>query len=155
MRKSYSEPVKMPGMPKPMPGLPVAKVDVAPQPAVQTRTRLAWSRSIIDQARESDTFAPQYESIPNVRSTAAARARAGENYRPPQRVQLPLAERQPPAPLAAQPVRKPVAPAVWPDELEQQDAPQGGILSRLWDNLRHRAHSVLEFIARPHQIDDE
>ncbi len=148
----------MPGMPKPMPGMPVAKVEVAPQPVVQPRTRLAWSRSIIDQARESESFAPQYESIPNVRSTAAARARAGESYRPPQRVQLPLAERQPPAPLApvkAKPVQKPVAPAVWPDELEHQYEPQGGILSRLWDTFRQRAGAVLELLPRPHQIADE
>jgi len=71
-----------------MPGLPPARPDRhrrRPQAAAQSRVdrlappaprlRLAWSRAIVDQNCASGPPAPA--DIPNVRSTAAMRARAG------------------------------------------------------------------------------
>lgn len=81
MAQPHPEPVKMPGLPQPRPerhrrrpqtpASPRAARQAAPAP----RLRLAWSRAIVDQNCASVPLAPA--EIPNVRSTAAMRARAG------------------------------------------------------------------------------
>jgi len=60
----------MPGLPKPRPEKP--QRPVAPPPP--ERMRLGWSRGIVDEVRGVNPL----PRIPNVRSTAALRARAGE-----------------------------------------------------------------------------
>lgn len=61
-----------------------------PQPPAP-RLRQSWSRSIVNEARGAVYSAPaaQPASVPAVRSTAALRARAGEQFYPPVRYQLP------------------------------------------------------------------
>jgi hypothetical protein len=83
----------MPGYPKPRPEIQQrAATPKPPAPTARVRMRLGWSRSIVDGARGMSAPAEGPVTVPNVRSTAALRARAGE---PPPRVVLPEPEPEP------------------------------------------------------------
>lgn len=81
MAQPLPEPAKIPGLPKPKQERhrrrpkATAQAEKVRQPDAQPRPKLVWSRSIIDQNCVAAPAAPA--EIPNVRSTAAMRARAG------------------------------------------------------------------------------
>jgi len=110
------------------------------RPAPQPRARLTWSRQIIDQAREQSQTPGVFNEIPNVRSMAAARARAGESFAPPVPVQK---IDPPPAPA----VRR--QEVVFPNEpIFQPVEPTPSLTGRLHNAFQY----LLQLIPRPAQI---
>ena len=134
MHKPHSERPKMPGlprrrpdahpsvndtvaMPRTVPILPTMPPPPAPND-MRPSTRHSWSKSIVDQAQRGEIAyqEPAFHHSANrpVRSQAAARARAGEAYRPV----TPL-----PAPMPAPAISvnsfpaAPAAPEVVPDSV--------------------------------------
>ena len=154
MRKSYLEPPKMPGYPKPLPEHPRRTAPAQPaQPVLPVRTRLGWSRSVIDHSWEPAAQSEDLASVPNVRSMAALRARAGEAYRPAQRpVTQPEFVPSPvvaPKPVAVA-IQKPMAHVVAPPapEWERPIQPlRPSFFRTAWE-------TVLEFVPRLPRISE-
>jgi len=114
---------------------------------------------MVDQARESrEASLPDYY-IPNVRSTAAARARAGENYRPPAPIPAAPVVKAAPAPVAsapvvaAVPVEKPVIPiAVEVDPIPPVAQPAESFVTSALRTVRERAVALLRLFSGIPQI---
>jgi len=145
MRKTYSEPPKMPGYPKPRPEVkPKPAATPVTVPVAPARMRLGWSRGIVDQARVDSAPMP----VTRVRSSAALRARAGECYRPPVRPMLVD---------AAPAVRPPVALTIpVPRRRETEPLPEAPtFFSTAWGAIVLQATGTLRFLAGAPRISDQ
>ena len=109
----------MPGYPKPRPEKPEP-------PAAPVRMRQGWSRGIVDEVRGLSAL----PRVPNVRSTAALRARAGEPV-------VHVEEPQPEPVVVARPYVPPPGPmvrevVVKPPSLIETAR---GVLRDLWESI--------------------
>jgi hypothetical protein len=143
----------MRGYPKPLPVIPPQLP--AQQPVIQPSARLTWSRQIIDQAREQSLTPGLSTGIPNVRSMAAARARAGESYTTP--VPIPKIDPVPKIdPLPVPPLPAP-APALRRQEIVASDEPAFQPIEpapSLISGVRNAFQSLLQLISRAIRLSD-
>ncbi len=145
MNKTNLDPSKVPGYPKPRPEKPRHDARQQPVPPVApVRTRLGWSRSIIDKAWEPAAQADGLAYVPPVRSMAALRARAGESYRPA----TPPATPQPAPVVVVQPaVVAPVVPAPEPEWERPIQHHRPSLFRSLWE-------TVQQYLPRAPQISE-
>ena len=164
MHKPYVEPPKMPGYPRRRPEKPRQAPAQPPAPAL--RLRQGWSRLIVDRAHEESTWGQSVDLVPNVRSTAAARARAGECYRQSSPVE---ASMNTPAPAPAPVVPVPTAVAMerviteplhayvdqeCVDQEMEAPPPAVSLFDSAWSAIKARAIAVLDSLPRAMQSSD-
>ena len=136
----------MPGQPMPRPEAP--RQEPARPPAAPVRLRQGWSRMMVDRAHEEGVLGQSFDTIPNVRSTAAARARAGEWYQP-----VRAAAAAPVAPVATPIVLEPPAPVIptapmefRPREEHADMETAAPVRLSAWGSLKARVNAVLDLI---------